>query len=53
VKSTKSYLYGMQKENLEFQLMNPVLKQYTEEYQKRINTYAEKIKKYSTEKEKK
>jgi hypothetical protein len=51
-KSIKSYLYEMQKENLELQLMNPVSKQYTEEYQKRINTYAEKIKKYTTEKEK-
>ena len=50
-KSIKSYLYDMQKENLELQMGNTALNVSKEDLQKRISVYEEKIKKYSDEKE--
>jgi len=50
-KSIKSYLYDMQKENLELQLSNTAITASKDDLQKRIDGYAEKVKKYATEKE--
>jgi hypothetical protein len=50
-KSIKSYLYEMQKENLELQLNSTSNKANLEELQKRIDFYKGKIKKYEEEKE--
>ena len=50
-KSIKSYLYEMQKENLELQLSNASNKTNADELQKRIDSYTGKIKKYDEEKE--
>lgn len=50
-KSIKSYLYEMQKENLELALNTPSNIINKEELLKRIESYTEKIKKYSDEKE--
>ena len=50
-KSIKSYIYEMQKENLELMLNNGSAKSNTEELQKKISGYKEKIKKYDEEKE--
>ncbi|MFI5196601.1 MAG: DUF4337 domain-containing protein [Chitinophagales bacterium] len=50
-KSIKSYLSEMQKENLELDLYGLKDTAYTSELKKRINSYQDKIKKYSTEKD--
>ncbi len=50
-KSIKSYLYEMQKENLELQLNNTAITVNKDDLQKRITTYTDKIKKYNDEKE--
>lgn len=50
-KSIKSYLYDMQKENLELQLSNTSLSVNKEDLQKRIDAYAEKVKGYAKEKD--
>ncbi len=50
-KSIKSYIYEMQKENLELQLNNSALTMNKEELEKRIASYSDKIKKYADEKE--
>jgi len=50
-KSIKSYIYEMQKENLELQVNNALNGSNTLDLKKRIDMYAEKLKKYDTEKE--
>src|ERR1035438_3314201 len=55
-KSIKSYLFGMQKENLELQYdaLKPdksASKEKLADFEKRINTYSEKLAKYDKEKE--
>ena len=50
-KSIKSYIYEMQKENLELQMNNAAIAVNKEDLQKRIETYSEKIKKYVKEKD--
>ena len=50
-KSIKSYLYEMQKENLELQLSNTAITINKDDLQKRIASYSGKIKKYADEKE--
>jgi hypothetical protein len=50
-KSIKSYLSEMQKERLELDLYGQKDTAYVADLQKRINAYADKIKKYGTEKD--
>jgi predicted RNase H-like nuclease (RuvC/YqgF family) len=52
-KSIKSYLYEIQKEALELELKKDQIKgakSFKEEYEKKIDLYAQKIKKYEGEK---
>ncbi len=50
-KSIKSYIYEMQKENLELQLSNTALAANKEELQKKLDKYSTQISKYAAEKE--
>lgn len=50
-KSIKSYIYDMQKENLELQLNNSAIAVNKDDLQQRISSYTDKIKKYASEKE--
>ncbi len=54
-KSIKSYIFGMQKDNMELQLFtiskSNNSKELVEKYEKQINTYGEKIKQYEADKE--
>ncbi len=54
-KSIKGYLYELQKEKMELELKNvgqKALKTTIDEYEKKIESYSQKIKKYEVEKEK-
>lgn len=49
-KSIKGYLYENQKESLELQMKSGLSKAATADYQKKLELYAQKIKKYDVEK---